>query len=158
MKRRMVILVTVAVWAMGSVGCGNKSTTAPIPPPTVDTVPPAAVTGLAFQMNATQNPNIVATWNPGAELDLAGYNVYRAEVPDVGEVPAKREMDHIMGNIELVTMVSEAIYTDDNVEIGGSYMYAITAVDVSGNESARVLSTPVKVVVATRDTDGLQLN
>ena len=158
MKRRMVILVSVALWAMGSVGCGSKSTTTAIMPPE-DSVPPAAVTGLAFQLNATQNPNIVVTWNPGAELDLAGYNVYRARVPNLGDIPAKREPDHVMAGIQLVTMVANSLFMDEDVVAGASYMYAISAIDVSGNESPRVLSTPVRVDVATRDNDeGLQLN
>ena len=152
MTKRMVILVSAALMAtLGIVGCGNKSATTPIVEQ--DTAPPAAVTGFTFQLNATQSPNIVLSWNASAELDLAGYNVYRMLV-----LPANREMQHITAGMELIRTVTNSFVSDDAVVSGSTYVYAVSAFDVSGNESARVESTPLRVRVASRSDGDLRLN
>ena len=153
MKRRMIILVSVAVLAtLASVGCGNKTTTTAIEPS--DTAPPAAVTGFGVQLNATQDPTVVLTWNPSVELDLAGYNVYRRQL-----LPAGREMDEITVSMDQLSMVTDEVFTDNSIMAGASYVYGISAIDVSGNESSRVVSMPVKINVPDRSgNDDLQLN
>ncbi len=85
-----------------------------------DITPPAVPQGL----RAAAAPNsIELSWERNAEPDLAGYRVYRAEgggpfakVADVGEVPA---------------------WSDHDVQRGHNYRYAVSAVDRTGNESAR---------------------
>jgi len=85
-----------------------------------DEFPPAAPAGLI----ATPSPATVElSWDSNTEPDLAGYRVYRsidggafAKVADVNEIPA---------------------YSDHAVERGKTYRYAVTAMDKSGNESAR---------------------
>jgi hypothetical protein len=71
-----------------------------------------------------QSPAIDLVWAPVADLDLAGYNVYRHEA---GGVAVKLNRDP----------VKTPAYRDGNVAAGKSYLYAVSAVDVRGNESAR---------------------
>lgn len=141
MKRRMVILASVAVMAiLGSVGCGNETTTTPIN--TEDNVPPAAVLGFEQRTIAGARPSIILTWQPGAEVDLAGYNVYRAEI----ETPQPyREMPRIESAMQLVVSVDDELYADTDVHMGVAYRYAVSARDVSGNESILVVSDPVRI-------------
>jgi hypothetical protein len=85
-----------------------------------DTFPPAAPTGL----RASAAPSsIELSWERNTEPDLAGYRVYRSvdagpfeRVAEVSQVPA---------------------WSDQMVERGKTYRYAVTAVDQAGNESAR---------------------
>ena len=141
MKRRMVILVSIAMLAIvGGVGCGNETTTAPIQ--TEDNVPPAAVLGFEQHTVAGSRPSIVLTWQPGAEVDLAGYNVYRATV----ETPQPyRGMPQIDSGMQLVASVESGIYSDEDVVVNVQYRYAVSARDVSGNESALVMSDLVRI-------------
>jgi fibronectin type 3 domain-containing protein len=64
------------------------------------------------------------TWAPNTEADLAGYNVYRRPA---GQPPVKI-------NTELVKAPA---YRDREVTAGHQYFYAVTAVDLRGNESPR---------------------
>jgi hypothetical protein len=85
-----------------------------------DRFPPAVPAGL----NAATAPNsIELSWEGDTEPDLAGYHVYRA----TGDGPFER-----LG--EMVTIPS---YSDRAVEHGKRYRYAVSAIDKTGNESAR---------------------
>ena len=90
-----------------------------------DVFPPAIPSGLqAVFSGVGQSPFIDLTWNPNMDPDLAGYNVYRwAE----GSAPERI-------NTELVLISS---FRDASVSSGHTYSYAVAAVDVRGNESAR---------------------
>lgn len=93
-----------------------------------DIVPPAAPAGL----RASAAPNsIELSWNQNTESDLAGYRIYRSgpgeplhKLADTGLLPA---------------------YSDRAVERGKTYQYSISAVDQSGNESAR--GAPVRATL-----------
>jgi hypothetical protein len=90
-----------------------------------DTFPPAVPTGLqAVFSGLVQQPGIDLTWTPNSDADLAGYNVYRL---DANGQPAKI-------NAELVKTPA---FHDPYVQAGGKYVYAVTAVDLRGNESGR---------------------
>jgi hypothetical protein len=90
-----------------------------------DTFPPAVPTGLqAVSSGPGQQPFIDLVWAPVTDLDLNGYNVYRRQD---GSAWAKV-------NSELVKTPS---YRDTNVATGKNYIYAVSAIDVRGNESAR---------------------
>ncbi|MGH9523014.1 MAG: fibronectin type III domain-containing protein [Terriglobales bacterium] len=90
-----------------------------------DVFPPAVPTGLqAVASGVGQPPFIDLTWAPNTESDLAGYNVYRHEE---GQAPVKV-------NAELVKAPA---YRDEHVERGHKYVYAVTAVDLRGNESGK---------------------
>ena len=92
-----------------------------------DVFPPPVPTGLAAVNTAGA---VDLLWNASSGNDLAGYNVYRAT--DGG--PFERI------NKELAPT---PIYHDATVSPGRGYEYAVTAVDLTGNESER--SAPASV-------------
>ena len=90
-----------------------------------DVFPPAVPTAVqAVFSGPGQKPFIDLVWAPVADADLAGYNVYRAE--DGGTATKI--------NAELVRPPA---YRDANVQSGKRYSYAVSSVDLRGNESAR---------------------
>jgi hypothetical protein len=86
----------------------------------VDTFAPAVPSGLT----ASAGPNsIELAWNRNTESDLQGYNVFRASE---GAAFAK-----------IAELVPTPVYSDTSIESGKRYRYAISAVDLLGNESDR---------------------
>lgn len=85
-----------------------------------DVFPPLAPTRLSAVYAAGA---VELIWNANTEPDLAGYNVYRSEQ---GAPPRKVNAD----------LVRTPVYRDASVEPGRRYEYRVTAVDLSGNESA----------------------
>jgi len=71
-----------------------------------------------------QKPFIDLVWAPVTDIDLGGYNVYRA---DDGSAPIK------LNPAPLKTPA----YRDSDVASGKQYIYSVSSVDVRGNESAR---------------------
>jgi fibronectin type 3 domain-containing protein len=103
---------------------------------TRDVYPPAQPAGLqAVFSSVGQKPFIDLTWAPNMDSDLAGYNVFRWT--DGGQ-PKKL-------NAQLVQVGS---YRDDSVEPGKKYFYAVSAVDLRGNESPQ--SAPASETVPTK--------
>jgi hypothetical protein len=93
-----------------------------------DVFPPSVPEGLqAAYSGEGQKPFIDLIWAPVTSADLAGYNVYRAE----SSRPAEKM---VKVNSELVKSPS---YRDFAVVSGKTYTYAVSAVDVRGNESQR---------------------
>jgi hypothetical protein len=86
----------------------------------VDTFPPA-VPGALIAIAGVRT--IELTWTRNAEPDFKGYNVYRAQ----GSGPFQK----------IASLVEAPAYSDSKVEPGKRYRYAITAVDVTGNESGQ---------------------
>jgi hypothetical protein len=96
---------------------------------TEDTLIPIAPTGLV----AIAGENFVSlTWDSNKETDLAGYRVWRRSDSEE-EFAAVTEL------------IAENVYNDSKVEKNQRYIYAITALDVNGNESQR--SEAVSVVL-----------
>jgi hypothetical protein len=92
---------------------------------TNDVYPPAVPTGLqAVFSGPGQAPFIDLVWAPNTDADLAGYNVYRHE-------PGEQQ---VKINTELIKTPA---FRDTNVSAGKTYLYAVSAVDARGNESAR---------------------
>jgi hypothetical protein len=90
-----------------------------------DVFPPAVPAGLqAVFSSVGQQPFVDLTWAPNTDSDLAGYNVYR------------REHNGPWTRINSAPLPTPA-YRDGNVAADRTYFYAVTAVDVHGNESAR---------------------
>lgn len=90
-----------------------------------DLFPPAVPSGLQAVASGVGQPAFIdLTWAPNTESDLAGYNVYRHQE---GQPAVKI-------NTELVNTPA---YRDRNVASGHKYFYAVTAVDLRGNESAK---------------------
>jgi Tol biopolymer transport system component/flagellar hook assembly protein FlgD/fibronectin type 3 domain-containing protein len=83
----------------------------------VDLTPPDAPKGLKA---VNQGSDIQLTWAANTETDLAGYNIYRT----TGTLKTKLNSDPITGEQ----------YLHANL-VDGEYVYAITAVDLYGNES-----------------------
>ncbi|WP_329314575.1 PA14 domain-containing protein [Streptomyces sp. NBC_01262] len=90
----------------------------------VDKVKPLVPTGL----DATyfQNGSAGLTWTGNVELDLAGYRVYRRPSTDT-------TWTRVSGS----SPVKLPAYTDQAPLSGLEYVYAVTAVDKAGNESAK---------------------
>jgi hypothetical protein len=94
-----------------------------------DKFPPEAPVGLqAVFSGLTNQPFIDLAWTPNTEPDLAGYNVYRHS----GDEPA------VKINSELQKTPS---FRDSQVKAGTKYFYAVSAVDLRGNESGRSVET-----------------
>ena len=91
-----------------------------------DTFPPPAPTGLTT-VPALQS--IELSWEAVASPDVSGYRVYRASSQDTWTVVADG--------------VTVPAHSDRDVVSGRDYRYAVSAIDRSGNESAR--SQPVAV-------------
>jgi len=90
-----------------------------------DSFPPANPSGVqAVFSAAAQNSFIDITWTANTEADLAGYNVYR----HTGNEPP------VKINSELVKTPR---FPDPGVQPGMRYFYAVTAVDLRGNESGK---------------------
>jgi len=90
-----------------------------------DVFPPAVPSGLqAVASGVGQPPFIDLIWAPNTEPDLAGYNVHRRQ--------GNEEWKKI--NPQLVQTPA---YRDTSVAPGNKYSYAVSAVDLRGNESGR---------------------
>lgn len=89
-----------------------------------DSTPPSAPGGLSA---LGRDGRLELSWTPSAESDLAGYNLYRALVSPVvaGSVPLNGS-----------TPLTAPVYTDSSLQNGLEYIYALEAVDQSGNRSA----------------------
>jgi hypothetical protein len=91
-----------------------------------DIFPPEVPAGLeAVASGVGQKPFVDLSWTPVTAADLAGYNVYRQE-------PGAPNWTKI--NREPVTVPA---FRDETVAAGRTYTYAVSAIDVRGNESAR---------------------
>ena len=90
-----------------------------------DSFPPAVPSGVqAVYSGLAEQKFIDLTWAPNTDADLAGYHVYRREP---GAQPAKISRE----------LVTTPAFRDANLQPGRTYYYAVTAVDLRGNESAK---------------------
>lgn len=94
-----------------------------VPPPV-----PASLTPL-IETNAVR-----LIWPAVEAADLAGYKIYRSE--GIGHGSAIRDIGTIP--IDGGKVFTESGYLDASVNLGIAYRYAVTAVDKSGNESAKI--------------------
>ena len=90
-----------------------------------DTFPPAPPDSIKI---ASINGVVSMFWPSNSEPDLAGYHIYRSED---GNAPPERW-------VKLTPRIhTPTTFRDDKVTVGKQYFYQLTAVDTSGNESAR---------------------
>jgi hypothetical protein len=89
----------------------------------LDTAPPAAPDGLAATVEA--GPSVRVRWAANAEPDLAGYHVYRALA--AGALYTRLT----------TSIVGTNQYIDSSAPDTVAVWYAVTAVDATGNESAK---------------------
>jgi hypothetical protein len=100
---------------------------------TKDIYPPAQPSGLqAVFSSIGQKPFVDLTWAPNMETDLAGYNVFRRS--NGGQWQKV--------NSKVVPVPS---FRDESVRAGTKYFYAVSAVDLRGNESPRSAETSEQV-------------
>jgi hypothetical protein len=97
---------------------------APIRVDVVDTFPPAVPQGLVAVL-VPEEKTVDLSWQPDTEEDLAGYIVYRSE--SGGDWKRISEPKPLIG----------PAYRDATVEVGHSYRYAVSAIDLTGHESKR---------------------
>jgi len=96
-----------------------------------DVFPPGVPAGLqAAYSGEGQKPFIDLIWAPVTNADLAGYNVYRSDSSAAGET----RQPMIKLNSDLVKSPS---YRDLTVKPRRVYNYAVSTVDVRGNESEK---------------------
>lgn len=94
-----------------------------------DVFPPAQPRELQAVFSGPGQPLFIdISWAPNLEPDLAGYNLYRHEE---GGTEVKL-------NSQLIASPS---FRDQKAEAGKKYFYAVSAVDVRGNESTKSAET-----------------
>lgn len=117
---------------------------APVNVVTRDTFPPRPPSDLvAVPVSAAINngaPEVDLSWSANTEPDLAYYRVYRS---DGTHQEPMRQIAPANGAEPIVAPA----FRDMHVQPGHTYIYAVTAVDTAGNESAR--SQPVHISVPT---------
>ena len=86
--------------------------------------PPAAPTDLAATATGAQ---IDLSWTASPAEDVAGYHVYRAETSFSDPADATKLTSSLLTDVS---------YVDTDVTGGTTYVYRVTAVDATGNESA----------------------
>lgn len=97
-----------------------------------DSTPPAVPTSL--QVDSRTAISISFSWSGGSDLDFDFFNIYRSD-------------DNI--SYSLLETSSEAEYTDSDVDVNTQYYYRVSAVDKTGNESAK---SSTLVTSTTADT------
>jgi hypothetical protein len=80
-------------------------------------------------MSVPAKPTIDLSWQPVSSERVAGYRVYRSEARN------GRPSDAVSPSRINSSLVPTAAYRDLNVESGHTYVYRVTALDTSGNES-----------------------
>jgi hypothetical protein len=100
------------------------SPTVPITP--ADTFPPAVPSGVSGVAGVD---SVELAWERNTEPDFASYNIYRSENGG--------PFEKIASAIEAPTL------SDRTVTAGRKYSYTVTAVDTTGNESARSMAADV---------------
>jgi len=82
-----------------------------------------------------KNEQVVLNWRPVVVYDFAGYNVYRSQ----GSMPQKL----------IANLLTLPIFVDQTAPIGEKVSYTLTAVDLTGNESAPTKPLNITVSDAT---------
>lgn len=96
----------------------------------MDLTPPAPPAGLWARI---ENGTVLLDWLDNTEPDWAAYNVYRAE--------------GLSGNYVLLTGsgITLSFFRDSDVSAGQTYYYAVTAKDISNNESDALYEIPATI-------------
>ena len=96
-----------------------------------DTTPPPPVAGISAQVVAKER-KVILTWEASVAKDLQGYYIYRGT--------DKAKMARIVGKplkLKGKPQFADAGYKNRGLYPGASLFYAVTAIDISGNESER---------------------
>jgi hypothetical protein len=100
-----------------------------------DGIPPAVPVGLNAQV---QSGNIALTWAENVEEELAGYILYRSEIPGIFGAP-------------LTGTLTTNAHLDTTAQPGVFYHYAVSAIGATGDQSA--LSPPVSISISNDSND-----
>lgn len=93
-----------------------------------DVFPPAPPAGLV----AVPGPDMVSlSWESGPEKDPDGYRIWRKEQGEADFAPLTDDL------------VRETMFNDKSARRGTTYVYAVSALDLEGNESPKSESGPV---------------
>lgn len=83
-------------------------------------------------IQSSANHVVDLSWSASTSTNISGYNVYRSA-------------DNKTWSKINASLVPSTIYDDSTASNGSTYYYAATAVDISGNESAKSSSIKVSV-------------
>jgi hypothetical protein len=111
---------------------------APLRVDVIDRFPPAVPQGLAA-VAVPEEKTIDLSWQPDSEADLAGYIVYRIASGEAAD--DKGAWARISGQQPLASPA----YRDKAVEPGQIYRYKVSAIDLTGHESAGSTETQESV-------------
>ena len=118
MRTRIYLLAALTAFMMVMGACGTDSTDSVV---VVDTVAPNPPAALQVERDEDQ---VCITWAENAEIDLAGYRIYKSSY---GEGPFSEAASRLL--------LCPWYYDDSVLPMAATY-YRVTAVDESGNESA----------------------
>ena len=104
---------------------------APIRVDVIDRFPPAVPQGLAA-VAVPEEKSIDLSWQPDTEADLAGYIVYRIESGEAANGNGAADWMRVSGSQPVVGPA----FRDKTVEPGHTYRYKVSAIDLTGHESA----------------------
>lgn len=113
---------------------------APIRVNVIDRFPPAVPQGLAA-VAVPEEKTIDLSWQPDTEPDLAGYIVYRIGSGEAANGNGTADWMRISGPQPVVGPA----YRDKAVEPGQTYRYKVSAIDLTGHESAGSMETQESV-------------
>ena len=108
--------------------------------PTIDVTPPPAITGLTA--TDAHDGKVDLSWNPSTADDFHYYAIYVSET-EITDVTG-------LSPITEITDIAVHTYQATGLKDDATYWFAVTAVDISGNENAMVTSvsaTPTPSVV-----------
>lgn len=108
---KKIYLSTLMFTIGGAFGCVDELVQ-------VDAEPPAVPRGVS---SVTGDEKVTVSWYPNHESDFAQYNVYRSENETTGYF--------------VLASTDQPVFVDLDVVNGQTYYYAVSAVDISGNES-----------------------
>ena len=98
--------------------------------PTIDMVPPPAITGLTALDAHDGKVNL--SWNPSTSDDFQYYAIYIGEI-EITDVTS-------LSSIIKITDMAVHTYQVTGLKDNTTYWFAVTAVDISGNENTMVTS------------------
>ena len=118
-------------------GMSCKPLDGKVPPKPTETIPPPAITGLTTtDASDTRYGKIDLTWSPSDAEDFAYYAIYAGEI-EITDVTGLSPVDQITDRADVTFRVTR--YRVHGLMLalvyGTEYWFAVTAVDLAGNES-----------------------
>jgi len=121
-----LFLVCLTITLSGCEKSTPSDTTAPDPPVLLP-APPDSAWDESGTDAVAEADWIRVTWLSNQEDDLRGYKIYRSSPP--------LNLDTLLATLTVGSAGEDTLFDDVSVELGVRYTYAVTAFDLSGNES-----------------------